>query len=385
MTGGSYALFSAQYPPHVGGIENFTQSLARALVARGRAVTVVTNDTNGLGAGIVDEGGVEVVRLPCRPLVDGRLPLPARARERRALLGALDGRRLDGVLVNARFYPHSLLGMRFAREQGLRPVVLDHGSAYLSFSSPLLDPVVRAYEDVMTARGRRYDSAYYCVSRKSAEWLAHFGIKAQGVIGNAVDARAFRELSSGRDFRRELGLANRFVVAFVGRLIPEKGVAALVAASRDAGLLERGVTFVVAGDGPLAGEVKAACGEGLRWVGPLGRPDVSALLQEADALCLPSRSEGFSTTLLEAAACGCPALATDVGGARELGAALLASADASEVVAGVCRLVDDPASTARLARESRELAEVSFSWDATAEAFERACAQASGRAPLSRL
>lgn len=64
-----YVLFSALYPPHMGGIENFTYSLAHALVERGNEVLVVTNDTNGLGAGITDEDGVGVLRLPCLPPV----------------------------------------------------------------------------------------------------------------------------------------------------------------------------------------------------------------------------------------------------------------------------------------------------------------------------
>lgn len=75
---------------------------------------------------------------------------------------------------------------------------------------------------------------------------------------------------------------------------------------------------MLAGDGPLAPAVDAAQGDGLRWLGRLTRPDISALLQQADVLCLPTRSEGFSTTLLEASACGCPSIVTDVGGAREL-------------------------------------------------------------------
>lgn len=53
-------------------------------------------------------------------------------------------------------------------------------------------------------------------------------------------------------------------------------------------------------------------------LGRIGKEDVSALLQQSDLFCLPSRSEGFATSLLEASACGCPSVVTDVGGAREL-------------------------------------------------------------------
>lgn len=315
----SYALFSAQYPPHLGGIENFTRGLAEALVDQGHDVTVVTNDTEGLGPGFTIEDGARILRLPCYPLVSGRFPLPRRTFSYRELTKELEATRFDGVLVNARFYPHSLLGMRFARKMDLRPVVLDHGSAWLSFSNPILDPFVRLYERAITVLGKRYEPAYYGISQKSAGWLSTFGIRAEGVIPNAIDAEAYRSSSSGRDFREELELSeDAFLVAFVGRLIPEKGVRQIIEASKGQSLENGGAVFVLAGDGPLSDEVRAAQCESLRWVGRLGREDTSALLQQADVMCLPSRSEGFSTTLLEASACGCPSVVTDVGGAREL-------------------------------------------------------------------
>ena len=370
------AIFSAQYPPHMGGIENFTQNLARALGNRGHAVTVVTNDTNSIGAGWDREDNFDVLRLPCVPLVDGRLPLPKPSAVRRELLKELDAREFDGVLVNARFYPHSLLGMKIARARGLAPLVLDHGSAYLSFSNPLLDPCVRIYEHVMTALGKRYKPRYFGISHKSVEWLRTFGIEAEGVISNSIDAAEFRECASRRDFRAELELdKNDFLVAFVGRLIPEKGISAIIEASRTSELSNRHVVFALAGDGPLADEVKAAEGPNLCWMGRLGKDDVSALLQQSDALCLPSRSEGFSTTLLEAGACGCPAVVTDIGGARELipdehYGTIIKSMAASSIIAAIVHLADDPLLLMEQRRDYQSLVEKNYSWNSTAESVE---------------
>lgn len=370
------AIFSAQYPPHMGGIENFTQNLARALGNRGHAVTVVTNDTNTIGAGWACEDGFDVLRLPCVPLVDGRLPLPKPSTVRRELLKELSAREFDGVLVNARFYPHSLLGMKIARARGLAPLVLDHGSAYLSFSNPLLDPCVRIYEHVMTALGKRYKPRYFGISHKSVEWLRTFGIEAEGVISNSIDAAEFRECASRRDFRAELELdKDDFLVAFVGRLIPEKGISSIIEASRNCELISRRVVFALAGDGPLADEVKAAEGPNLRWVGRLGKNDVSALLQQSDALCLPSRSEGFSTTLLEAGACGCPAVVTDIGGARELipdehYGTIIKSMATSSIIAAIVHLADDSLLLMEQRRDCQSLVEKNYSWNSTAESVE---------------
>lgn len=366
------AIFSAQYPPHMGGIENFTQNLARALGNRGHAVTVVTNDTNSIGAGWACEDGFDVLRLPCVPLVDGRLPLPKPSRVRRELLKELSAREFDGVLVNARFYPHSLLGMKIARARGLAPLVLDHGSAYLSFSNPLLDPCVRIYEHVMTALGKRYKPRYFGISHKSVEWLRTFGIEAEGVISNSIDAAEFRECASRRDFRAELELdKDDFLVAFVGRLIPEKGISSIIEASRNCELISRRVVFALAGDGPLADEVKAAEGPNLRWVGRLGKNDVSALLQQSDALCLPSRSEGFSTTLLEVGACGCPAVVTDIGGARELipdehYGTIIQSREAAAVISALAFVADNRSVLLEQSQNCRRQVDGKFSWDKSA-------------------
>ena len=370
------AIFSAQYPPHMGGIENFTQNLARALGNRGHAVTVVTNDTNSIGAGWACEDGFDVLRLPCVPLVDGRLPLPKPSTVRRELLKELSAREFDGVLVNARFYPHSLLGMKIARARGLAPLVLDHGSAYLSFSNPLLDPCVRIYEHVMTALGKRYKPRYFGISHKSVEWLRTFGIEAEGVISNSIDAAEFRECASRRDFRAELELdKDDFLVAFVGRLIPEKGISSIIEASRNCELISRRVVFALAGDGPLADEVKAAEDPNLRWVGRLGKNDVSALLQQSDALCLPSRSEGFSTTLLEAGACGCPAVVTDIGGARELipdehYGTIIKSMATSSIITAIVHLADDSLLLMEQRRDCQSLVEKNYPWNSTAESVE---------------
>lgn len=379
MSTPSYAIFSAQYPPHLGGIETFSRRLAQTLTARGASVTVVTNDTEGLGASIAREDDIDVVRLPCLPLISGRLPLPRHNRRHRTLMRHLDDLALDGVLVNARFYPHSLLGMRVARRHGLTPVVLDHGSAWLSFSNPMLDPIVRLYERAVTAWGRRYHASYYGISERSAEWLRTFGIEAEGVIPNAIDAQGLRASSSGRDLRAELGLGReRLMVAFVGRLIPEKGVRSVIAASRDERLAQASVTFVLAGDGPLAAEVRAAEGPCLHWVGALGREDTAALLAQADLLCLPTRSEGFSTVLLEAAACGCPSLVTDVGGAREVIAhdecgRILEDDSPGALVHAIGELAGCRDELRRMGARCRERVERLFTWDATAAAFEVAC------------
>lgn len=138
------------------------------------------------------------------------------------------------------------------------------------------------------------------------------------------------------------------------------------------------MTPVLAGDGSLVGDVRAVERPCLRWVGRLGREETAALLSQVDLMCLPMRSEGFSTTLLEASACGCLSLVTDVGGARELipderYGQIMSGATVETVVREVLALCGRLEELRPMGERCRELVRERFSWDATAAAVERAC------------
>lgn len=309
-------IFSALYLPNMGGVERFTDNLAAELAAEGHSVIVVTNNTHGLSNRQVLDNEVEVIRFPCKIFIDGRYPVPIKNACYRRLMADLESRNVDGVLVNTRFYLHSIIGVQFAEKKGLSAVVLDHGSAYLTLGSKRLDWIIERYEDGITAWLKRHDVDFYGISKKSVEWLGHFGIEAKGVISNAIDAEAYRAQSSGRQFRKELGVEDGLLVSFVGRLTPEKGIDALLEIM---GRLQgRSIHLAVAGDGPLFDKVDKSLLPNIHAVGRLDSSDTAALLMDSDLFCLPTRSEGFSTSLLEASACGTASLVPNVGGAREV-------------------------------------------------------------------
>ena len=311
-----YGLFCAQYRPHVGGVEIYTQNLARELVAAGNDVAVITSKLDASASHEVQDDGVEVFRLPCHALMDGRLPISKRSREYRQELRGIAELGIDRVLVNTRFYRHSLEGLRFARNTGVPAVVLDHGSAYLVLGNPAADAALRIYEHGMTWAGRRFDPTYAGVSTASVRWLNTFGIQAKTVIPNAIDAKAFRNDASSRNFRDELDIRPaQTLVVFVGRLAPEKGIMQLVEAAR---LLGPDFAFVCAGDGALRDKIFSQGLRNVHLLGVLNRGDLSALHSQGDIFCLPSRSEGFCTSLLEAGAWGLTPVMTHVGGVDEV-------------------------------------------------------------------
>lgn len=315
--GHGYAIVSALYHPHTGGVENFTRHLAHELVLRGNAVAVITSHLSGNEPEVEEQDdGVRVYRLPSRVLLGGRLPLVCRNRRYRELFSELAGMPFDRVLVNTRFYPLSIEGLRLARRLGARAVVLDHGSAYLTLGNPCIDALIRRYEHAMTAKARSFHPVFAGISKKSCAWLATFGIHTAQVIPNAIDAHKFRNCASQRDFRSEFSIgAETKLIAFVGRLAPEKGAEQLADA---AALLGDGYAFLLAGEGSLRSPIEAKGLPNVILLGNVSQGDISALLSQSDAFCLPTRSEGFCTALLEARAWGLPCVVTDVGGVDEI-------------------------------------------------------------------
>ena len=294
-------IFSANYYPFLGGVEIFTKNLSSALVQEGCSVTVVTNNATGLPLHEVTLEGIEIYRLPCLPVLRGRMPIPLKNAAWHDAVHTIMERHWDCILVNTRFYLHSLLGLRVAENQHLTPIVCEHGSAYLSMGNRFADVFVRLWEHIVTAAVKRYKPAFCAVSQKAADWLSTFGISCDTVLSNSIDAVAYRKSSSGRNFREELGLADDdFIVCFVGRFVPEKGVTKLVEAMES--IKDPEVKLILAGDGPLRGKVDSCAGNSIFNVGRLQSADVAALMLQSNLLCLPTRSEGFCTTLLESAA-----------------------------------------------------------------------------------
>lgn len=360
----------------MGGVERFTDSLAAELAAEGHSVIVVTNNTHGLSNREMLDSGVEVIRFPCKNLIGGRYPIPFKNGCYRELMADLESRRVDGVLVNTRFYLHSLIGVRFAESKGLRAVVLDHGSAYLTLGSKPLDWVIERYEDGITALLKRHDIDFYGISKKSVEWLSNFGIEAKGVINNAIDAEAYREQASGRQFRKELGICEpALFVVFAGRLVAEKGVRLLLEAMKD--LCGASIHLAVAGEGPLSTEIEECGLPSVHYLGRLDTPDVASLFMNADVLCLPTRSEGFATTLLEASACGIPCIVPDVGGAKELisdgqNGYILEQVTARDLSNMLLIIFGDKDKLLKMGELSMGLVRDSFCWSRTAQLVLRA-------------
>lgn len=319
-----YCIFSAQYLPHMGGVERYTYYIAKKLMEHGNKVTVVASSMEGEAIHEVRDG-IEVYRLPCQWYVDGRLPILKPTETLWKIQKNLSKRKFDLVIVNTRFYPHSLYGQRFAKKNKIKCITIEHGTSHLTFNHKVWDIAEQIYEHAISFLGGLYCKDYYGVSQACCEWSRHFNLTPKGVLYNAVDVQELETYMENPvlDYRQEYGVTeDEFVVTFTGRLVKEKGIEQLIEAVKRLKLNKRVILFI-AGAGALEQTVQSACrnvpGENpIYYLGQLDYPHVAALLKTTDVFCLPSDSEGFPTSVLEAVAARCFIITTSAGGAKEL-------------------------------------------------------------------
>lgn len=187
------------------------------------------------------------------------------------------------------------------------------------------------------------------------------------VVPNGIDLDALPAFTLARDAARAaLGFdPRRRLVAQVGRLEPQKDHPTFLAAAAAIAAEDPAVDFLVVGEGAERPALEALVGR-LGLAGRVRltglRDDVPALLAAVDVLALTSTYEGFPNVVVEAMATGAVAVATDVGGCRELvvpgETGFLVPPRAPEAVAGaVRRILADAELARRLATAARRRVE----------------------------
>jgi glycosyltransferase involved in cell wall biosynthesis len=160
-------------------------------------------------------------------------------------------------------------------------------------------------------------------------------------------------------------------ILYAGRMVPEKGIRELAAATK-------GLNLVVAGDGPLKSLLPQS-------IGLVPHEELERLYERAAVVVVPSYREGFSVICMEAMAHGRPVVASDIPGPRDLvvdgeTGYLVRPRDPQRLRAALLALLDDPELRRKMGLAGRERIRGMCTWDLVArktlQAYENALAQA---------
>jgi glycosyltransferase involved in cell wall biosynthesis len=209
--------------------------------------------------------------------------------------------------------------------------------------------VYQALERVIASRA----DAVLCASGDLAARMRRLGARdvAQAVVPAPAAAMPSAE-AAGRA-RAAVGASGRPMVLAVGRLAGQKGFAVLLDAAAAWQDRRPAPLLVIAGEGPLAGELAARARRSGVDVTFLGRrDDVPTLIAAADVMVVPSMWEARALVVQEALRAGTPLVASRVGGIPDLtgedAALLVPPRDSGLLAAAVLSVLGDQELAARL-------------------------------------
>jgi D-inositol-3-phosphate glycosyltransferase len=206
-----------------------------------------------------------------------------------------------------------------------------------------------------------------------------------------VDLATFQPLDRA-DARRKIGYGGGRLLLFAGRLERLKGVDVAIRAlallrdrqHADLRLIvlgedarENGVRDGVESEKERLKAVASAAGvrDSVDFVGSVAHHELPYFYAAADVCVMPSYSESFGLVGLEAQACGCPVVASDVSGLRsvvrdEVTGYLIDGHDPAMYAERIGRLLANPELAQQMGRRGRLLAQ-RFSWTRTADRLDQ--------------
>ena len=374
-----------EYPPLVeGGLARHVGRLSEELAAQGHEVHVVTRGGPELPRDAVRHG-VRVHRVAA-----SRTPWDLDAfltwiEELNADLLAA-GRALGGGFDVVHGHDWLVGGAAdgLARALGVPRVMTCHATEHGRHEGRVAHHPQDRIHASERAVARQADAVIACSRFMGAHVTEVFGLDPARVrvIANGIDAPAAVPRRPAREGAKRL-------VLLVGRLVYEKGFQVALDALPAVLAAVPGARFTVAGSGPYEGELRARAerlgllerGDFLGWRGDAA---LAELYARADVCAVPSLYEPFGLVALEAMAAGCPVVAADTGGLREVvpdgTGRRVRPGHAGDLARALVDVLADPDAAARVAATARAHA-AGFAWADAARRTAEVYAQvaASGR------
>ncbi len=301
-------------------------------------------------AGLAEKEGATMARLPelqqpVQPLRDAQA-LTKLARLVRAF---------RPHIVHTHTAKAGFLGRQAALAVRPRPVIVHtyHGHVLEGYFGAAKS---RLYLEMERALARVSD-CLIGVSQATVDDLVRLGVAPRSKfralplgldLGNLTLALLSPPMRAGAREALELG-DEEILLVFVGRIVPIKRLGLLLEALAQAREADPRLHLVVVGDGEERPQLERQAAESgiASYVHFLGyRRELCTVFAAADLAVLSSDNEGTPVSLIEAAAAGLPAVATDVGGVREVvgeDTGILVPPDDAEALAGaIVEMAADP-------------------------------------------
>lgn len=371
------------YYPHWTGLTAYAQRLAEGLAARGHQVTVLTSQHDRALSREEVHNGVRIVRLPALMRLSRGVIAPAFPFVAYRLLREHDVVQIHTPLME------SWLVTILARLTGCKVLFTHHGD--LVMPAGLWNQLVERVVTWMMVQAEKMSA---CISIHSEDYARHsaflgpFLHKIACIYPPVVIPQP--DPAGVATWRDRLNLNHNRLIGFAGRFVEEKGFDYLYKAIPYVLEAYPNARFLYAGDFPVYedfyGRCKHlvnGCAEHVVFLGLIrDRQQLANFYRMCDVFVVPSRTDCFPSTQIEAMLCGTPVVCTDIPGAREAvrvsGMGLLVKPQDEKALAeGIIRMLDD---STPYCKPREHIASV-FNLERTLDQYEALLAELAGVAP----
>lgn len=359
--------------PAAGGAVSATQSMCAALAERGHDVTLMATDPRPRD---------EVNGYRSRTFAMEFPPLAVSLGLARAM-GDMKG--VDLVHIHQLYrFPQSWAAW-FSRRHGIPYCIQPHGSLEpMLFHKRERRGLKRLYETLIENRNLQKANGLIYTAEGERDAVAFLNLKPPAfIVPLGVDLTDAVDEKAGLDFRACHRLEGREVIAWMGRLVPIKGLdTLLVAFAAIARQRPLAMLVLIGPDSKNYGSTvlqpliaQLGISDRVIFTGMLTGDDKQSALRAADLFVMPSLTENFALAAIEAMAQGCPVVVSSgvktAPAIAEAGAGLVVEPDAAAVVDALGRMLNDPALRSAMGAAAKKLA-ARYAWPAVVEELEKA-------------
>lgn len=365
---------AASLDPKWGGPAKVVIELTQALVKKGVEVAIFAPSESDKGGCISNLKGVNVNLFPKNFL--SRFWTSYSSPLAKSLMKEVSD--FDLIHIHEIWHYPNFAAYRAAKRAGKAYIVTIHGALEpwcLNYKAL----TKRIYTALIQRRILCKASALHALTREEVKQIQNFGVGSPvAVIPNGIDPEEFRELPLREELENSYPELNgKKVVLFLGRIHPKKGLDILTKAFAKIAKGRENISLLIAGpdnEGYQAHVEKLLESKGIinraTFTGMLTGRKKLAALSRADAFVLPSYSEGFTMTILEAMACRLPLVITRqcyFPEVAEIGAGFVVEPDPNQLAKALLKLLDNSKMGEKMGANGRRLVMESFTWDKIAD------------------
>ncbi len=334
------AFYAGTYVREKDGAVRTMYQLVASFVKDGHEVMVWSPDVSSGGS-----CGEAVVRMPS-------VPIPMYPDYKLGFYSASTGKQLDAFRPDIiHISTPDIIGYRFlkyALKHGIPVGAVYHtdfpsylGYYHLGFTEKLVWKYLRKLYNAC--------NVLFAPTHDMQHKLEDKGIRTVELWSRGIDREIFQPSRRSFSVRQSWGADDRRVIAYAGRFVWYKDIQVVIDVYDRfmSGPHADRVRFVMIGSGPEEDELKQRMPEAV-FPGYLTGDSLPEAYASSDIFLFPSTTETFGNVILEAFACGLPAVVSDIGGCKELvgqaeGGIVVTAKDADAFYESCLRLILDRA------------------------------------------